>query len=166
MKTPDLKKLLDQRFGHLSDDRLLALTIYGEARGESREGKIAMASVVLERVEHRNWDGRTVKEVCLMPWQFSCFLPGDPNFPQLARIAEDFDAALGKSAALVICHDIARGVLDGRIPRDPIVAATHAVQYCTVDCRPKWAAKMREVAQIGRHIFYAEAGGNQSWKSA
>ena len=166
MKTPDLKKLLNQRFGHLPDDRLLALTIYGEARGESRDGKIAMASVVLERVDHRNWDGDTIHAVCLMPWQFSCFLPGDPNFPQLARIAEDFDAALQKSAALVVCHDIARGVLDGRIPRDPIVAATHAVQYCTVDCRPKWAAKMREVAQIGRHIFYAEAGGNQSWKSA
>jgi spore germination cell wall hydrolase CwlJ-like protein len=67
MKTPDLKKLLDQRFGHLSDDRLLALTIYGEARKKSREGKIAIASVVLERVEHRNWDGQTIKEVCLMP---------------------------------------------------------------------------------------------------
>jgi spore germination cell wall hydrolase CwlJ-like protein len=67
MKTSDLKELLLDTFGHLSDKQLMALTIYGEARGEAKEGKVAVGSVILERVEHRRWDGETIPEVCLMP---------------------------------------------------------------------------------------------------
>ena len=61
-----LKRIYDANlrdFGFLSDDKLLCLTIYAEARGEPREGKIAVGSVILERVDHRNWDGKNIKEV-------------------------------------------------------------------------------------------------------
>jgi len=155
MTALDLKKILYATFGSLTDDRLLALTIYGEARGESREGKIAVGSVILERVDHRDWDGRTIKEVCLMPWQFSCFLPQDPNFKPLAFIADDFDLALQKSDSLRACYDIARGLLGGAIPRDAIIAEHHATQYKTIDCKASWAAKMRKVATVNHHEFFA-----------
>lgn len=51
------KKIYNQNikdFGKLSPSEILALTLYGEARGESREGKIGVGTVILERVQHRN----------------------------------------------------------------------------------------------------------------
>jgi N-acetylmuramoyl-L-alanine amidase len=155
MKSSELKRLLYQTFGDLADDQLLALAMYGEARGESMEGKVAMGSVVLERVDHRDWDGKTIKEVLLLNYQFSAFLPNDPNFKQLALIASDFDAALMKSAALSVCYDVARGLLNGTIPRDPIIAAHNICQYKVIGCPAAWADKMRLVATIGAHEFYA-----------
>lgn len=155
MKTDELKKLLLATFGHLADDQLGALTLFGEARGESREGKIAVGTVILERVDHRDWDGKTVKEVCLMPYQFSCFLPADPNFKVLRQIAENWQASIEHLGALIRCHDIFAGLMSGTIPRDPIVAANHCTQYLTVDCDAAWEKKMRRVATIGRHEFYA-----------
>src|SRR3990170_4207690 len=110
MKRKELQQLINDTFGHLDDKQLMALTIYGEARGESRAGKIAVGSVILERVDHRAWDGDTIKEVCLMPWQFSCFLPADPNFPALKLIAENFDVQRLRSRTLQLCYDIASGL--------------------------------------------------------
>jgi hypothetical protein len=155
MKTADLKRHLTETFGHLADDQLMALTLYGETRGESRTGKIAVGSVILERVEHRKWDGETVKEVCLMPYQFSCFLPNDPNYPALRMIAGDWDEALKKSPVLLQCFEISRGLLDGTIPRDPIIVARHATQYKTIDCKAAWESDFKHVATVGHHDFYA-----------
>jgi hypothetical protein len=155
MKREALQTLLLNTFGHLDDVELLALTIFGEARGERDQGKIAVASVILERVEHRDWDGTTIKGVCLCPEQFSCYLPKDKNFRLLEQIAGDWQAALARSSSLRTCYGIAAGLLSGAIARDPIVAANHATQYLTVDCTAAWEAKMRKVATIGAHEFYA-----------
>ena len=155
MKTADLKKILLDTFGHLDPIRLLALTIYGEARGERDIGKIAVGTVILERVDHRDWDGTTIREVCLMPYQFSCYLPKDPNFPKMREFAEDWQAAVAKSASLRACYDIAAGLLNGVIPRDPIIAKNHATQYLRVDCDANWEKKMTKVATVGAHDFYA-----------
>ena len=157
MERTELIKLLGSDFGHLLGDQLMALTIFGEARGETRDGKIAVGSVILERVEHRKWDGETIKEVCLMPYQFSCFLPNDPNYPRLKRIAKEWDASLLGSMSLYHCYAIARGLIDGTIPRDPIIKAEHATQYLTVDCEAAWEKKMRKVMTLGRHDFYKDA---------
>lgn len=154
MKSPGLKKLLWSTFGDLADDQLLALTIYGESRGEPREGRIAVGTVILERVDNRDWDGKTIKEVCLMPYQFSCFLPGDPNFKLLAGIAADYDVALLKMPALDRCDGIARGLLDGTIPRDPLLADHNCTQYKAVGCEAAWSNKMRLLVAIGRHEFF------------
>ncbi|MFA6290133.1 MAG: cell wall hydrolase [Victivallales bacterium] len=154
MKTSDLKKLLYSTFGDLRDDQLLGLVDYGESRGEPREGQIAVGTVILERVDHRDWDGKTIKEVCLLPYQFSCLLPDDPNFKQLALIASGFEAALMKSSVLTGCHEIAKGLLDGTIPRNPLLAEHHCMQYKVVGCKAAWADKMRLILIIGHHEFY------------
>jgi len=153
MQSKDIKALLLQAFGHLVDKQLMALTIYGEARGEGRDGKIAVGSVILERVEHRAWDGETVQEVCLMPYQFSCYLPGDPNLAELKRIAEDWDAAYEKSVTLRQCYEIACGLLEGTIERN--VTATQYLNPKTVKVMPEWTKTMRLVAAIGHHVFYS-----------
>jgi len=151
----NLKKLLQDTFGKLTDTELMALTIYGEARGESREGKIAVGSVILERVDHRQWDGNTIHEVCLMPYQFSCFLPNDPNFPLLKKIADNWDAQVMRSQILSECCIYAFGLINGDIPRTKTIADAHATQYKTTACEASWADKMKHITTIGDHEFYA-----------
>jgi len=149
MKTESFKKLAPLQ--------ILALTIYGEARGESDAGKIAVGSVILERVDHRDWDGKTIPEVCLKKWQFSCFLENDPNFGRLLHIAENWDEAMALDPALNDCYGIAAGLLSGKVPRTPEIAAAHCCQYAT-EMGAKavaWDDKMKVVAAIGRHVFFA-----------
>ena len=155
MKKSELKSILWDTFSHLSEAQLMALTIYGEARGESREGKIAVGSVILERVEHREWDGKTLHEVCLMPYQFSCFLPADPNFKALKLIAGDWGTKIARSKVLAECYQVATGLIDGIITRTPEIAAAHCCQYKTKKASAAWAKKMKVILTIGQHEFYA-----------
>lgn len=140
-------------FENLSDAQLLALCLYGEARGESAEGKIAVGSVILERARRGGWYGRTIRDVILKPYQFSCFLKTDPNYPKLVRIAQQWDDRMAANAALRDCFRIAQGLLNGDIDRSP-EGATH---YHTKGVDPAWDDRMRFVAAIGNHDFFAEA---------
>lgn len=56
-----------------TDDELymLAQVIYGEARGESSKGKIAVANVVMNRVLSRGFPGDTIKAVITAAGQFT-----------------------------------------------------------------------------------------------
>ena len=146
-----------ESFSKLTDAQILALTIYGEARGESTEGKIAVGSVILERVDHRDWDGKTIPEVCLKKWQFSCFNENDPNYGKLLHIAEQWDEEISANVALNDCRGIALGLISGNIDRTPEIAAAHCCQYATRAGAEKvtWDDKMKIIAEIGSHIFFA-----------
>ena len=121
----------NESFLKLDDAQLMALTIYGEARGESYDGKVSVGTVILERVDHRDWDGKTIKEVCLKKWQFSCYNENDPNRGKLLNIAEQWDEAMATNPVLNECYGIAAGLLNGSIPRTPEIAEAHACQYMT-----------------------------------
>jgi len=136
-------------FLKLSDRQLLALALYGEARGEITEGKIAVGSVILERVKLNKWYGQGLQGVILKPWQFSCFNESDPNYRKLLHIAEQWDEEMALNSALNDCYGIAAGLLDGTI--SPNVTATH---YHTVQADSKWDDRMTLVATIGRHEFF------------
>ncbi len=144
----------NQAFLNLSEKQLMALTIYGEARGEPDKGKIAVGSVILERVEHRDWDGKTIHEVCLKPWQFSCFNENDPNRGKLLHIAEAWDEAMALNPTLNDCYCIAAGLIDGLILRTKEISENHATQYVRTDCEASWLKYMRKFATIGHHDFY------------
>ena len=84
------------------DIEVLSKTIYGEARGESLLGKIAVGHVVLNRVKAESWYGDSIEGVCRKKQQFSCFNLDDPNLPKLQAVTLDdrpfqycFFAALG-----------------------------------------------------------------------
>ncbi len=64
-------------FGNISreDITLLARTVYSEARGEPYEGQVAVASVVLNRVKHRDFPN-TIREVIFEPLAFSAVADG------------------------------------------------------------------------------------------
>lgn len=147
----------NESFWKLSDKQILALTIYGEARGEPPQGKIAVGSVVLERVDHRDWDGKTIPEVCLKKYQFTCFDPRNRNYGKLLQIAENWDAAIATDPALSDCYGIALGLIDGTIPRTPEIAASHCCQYLTKAGKKDvvWWTKMKLVLTVRTHEFYA-----------
>jgi len=123
-------------------------------------GKIAVGSVILERVEHRNWDGKTIPEVCLMPYQFSCYLPTEKTFSALRLIAGNWAEKHRVSIDLQQCYNVARGLIDGLIQRTPEIAGSHCCQYLNPETAPKTRAKwlasgMKTVAIIGNHEFFA-----------
>jgi len=65
---------------------LLARVIHGEARGESFEGKVAVGSVILNRVKDKNFP-TTIREVILQRGQFSSLIDGQANlFPDQKSI--------------------------------------------------------------------------------
>ena len=158
---PELKKIYTQTlkdFGHLTDDELMGLTIGAESRGEPLDGKIAVGTVILCRVVHRKWDGQNVREVCLWPFQFSCYNFDDKQRPKMVKIAEDFDAALTCYKCLKDCHTVAHGLLKGIIRKDADIWKAKACQYLTTEAKARvdWWKKMKFVKQIGNHHFYTD----------
>ena len=55
------------------DERIVALTLLGEARGEGSNGIYAVACVIQKRARERY---KTPAEVCLQPYQFSIWNAG------------------------------------------------------------------------------------------
>lgn len=131
------------------DIEILGRTIWGEARGETVEGQIAVAWVIRNRAERAQFaryqlgiDG-AVAFVCLSPWQFSAWNEKDPNRKKMLTLTNDEGAAQ---------FALARKVLQGEI-EDPTRGADH---YHVTAMRefPDWATKMKPVREIGRHTFY------------
>lgn len=123
----------------------LTRTIYGEARGESREGKIAVGWVIRNRASRSAFATSLVGQpgaiarVCRAPWQFSCWNADDPNLPKLLDMK-----TTGSDEEIV-----AMAVL-GTTP-DPTIGADH---YHTISIKPYWAPYMRKTVTIGNHVFY------------
>lgn len=121
---------------------------WGEARGESIDGQVAVCWTARNRVEDPRWPD-TYQEVALQPKQFSCFNEKDPN---LSKILSDFKYwDLKKDWRL--CRWIASGVLYDYAP-DLSKGANH---YHVKGMKkvPNWADPKKMTVIIGDHVFYA-----------
>ncbi len=141
---------------------ILARTIYGEARGEPIDGKIAVANVVLNRTRiaqelfkergkvfsHLFGNG-TVAGACLRPYQFSCWNEKDPNSEKVKKIkASDLYFAecitVAKMALAGLCIDNTQG-------------STH-YHVTSIGFPPSWKGNgepdKEPVVIIGSHSFY------------
>lgn len=129
---------------------IVAKTLYGEARGEGREGLIAVAWVIKNRADNPGWWGKSIELVCLKPYQFSCWNADDPNAPYLRG------RKLIPPREYMRCREAAVAVLEGHEP-DPTNGATH---YYSTSMKkpPKWANSGTKTTQIGRHIFFKDVG--------
>lgn len=128
----------------------IALTLYGEGRGEPVEGRIAIACVIRNRKHSGRW-GTTYESVVKAPYQFSCWNVADPNRLILQRV-EGMPTQGG--AVYAECQWLADGLLaDVLLPR--VGTATHYYAMSIVAHPPAWADTGRLVATIGRHRFYA-----------
>ena len=139
-------------FSKDSDEVLLARMLFGEARNCSDEEIIDVAYTAINRANDRKkWNGETLREAILKPWQYSCFNSGDPNLPKLKN-PEKYDASSWKR-----CLRIAEGVLNDEY-KDRNEGATH--YFAENSRRPNWAdsSQMTDISEPKeyKHDFYKE----------
>jgi len=145
----DFKEVVKQ----LTDSEAMILTVYGEARGESIEGQVAVMNVIINRAHNRHL---SIKEICFQPLQFSCWNANDPNFPVLKELAEktmiDDIPDIGNMPQIKY---LVAGVLGKYFPD-----LTHGSEYYMTtslfhsEQRPHWALHpKREPIVIGNHTF-------------
>jgi spore germination cell wall hydrolase CwlJ-like protein len=135
------------RFSHSEDDvDTMARTLWGEARGEDYEGRVAVAWVIKNRALKSpayNWPS-SVKGVCLQKWQFSCWNPTDPNRAKMVNLTE-IDSMFKE------CLRIAASVLNGDID-DPTKESDH--YHASSISAPTWAQGKKPTTTIGNHRFF------------
>jgi spore germination cell wall hydrolase CwlJ-like protein len=128
----------------LEDLLTMTRTIFGEARGEPFEGKIAVGHVILNRVEEGGKD-HSIGAACLRREQFSCWNEGDPNRYWILNTGIDNPHMLScLHAAIEAIEEKAKG-------EDLTHGATH---YHTRQVHPYWAEGVTPLFEIGNHIFY------------
>jgi spore germination cell wall hydrolase CwlJ-like protein len=117
----------------------LASAVYFEARGESVEGQLAVAEVVLNRAV----SGKYPSDICGVveqPWQFS-FVNATGRIPNADRASEAWKKA-------VAIARIARAELADSLPSD-------VLWYHADYVAPSWGKRLSKQAKIGLHIFYS-----------
>ncbi|CTQ60003.1 cell wall hydrolase [Roseibium album] len=127
---------------------VLARTLYGEARNQSKMGIEAVAQVVLNRAR-KQFFGKTIREVCLHPKQFSCWNRNDPNFAKIK------DAKPNSSTEFDLCFSVAQSAVAGTMT-DHIGADT-LHYHATYIAKPSWVVKSSNpvvTLREGSHIFY------------
>ncbi len=136
----------------------LALTIYGEARGETARSMEAVAWVIMNRTNSIRFPN-TVCSAVLQRSQFES-LGSNTTLRYLAEQSQNGTMALPniRSRRLVErIHDIAHGAFMGTIP-DPTKGATHfwspSVQFALGRQAPVWSEKLAHHTDVGNHKFY------------
>ena len=85
------------------DILIAALTIYGEARGCSQHGRLAVAHTIINRAKERKYWGmarstghpdHSLAAVCLRAWQYSVWNESDPNRLKLEALREEYERAI------------------------------------------------------------------------
>ena len=142
----------------LTDAEAMTVTLWGEGRSEPVDGRIAIGSVIRNRLHTRRW-GNTYAKVCLWPWAFSCWRRegGLHNYEATLEMAKAL--AMGRQVEDPIlreCAWIAHGII-GEWLQDRVAGATH---YFSPQAMPKgkvpaWAMNQTPVLVLGEHIFYA-----------
>lgn len=138
----DLRKKLSHVDFVRAETECLAKNIYFEAHTESLEGKLAVATVTMNRVQSHVFP-KTVCGVVLdqssKGCQFSWVCDGKTDiihdrrgYIESVRIAED--VLLSKKRSRIITPDV--------------------MYYHANYVKPFWAEKMRKYVEIGAHIFY------------
>lgn len=128
---PSAKKALAVNAG-TNDTQLLARAVNGEARGEPYEGQVAVAAVILNRVNHSSFPN-TISGVIYQPGAFTAVSDGQINVP----IAEN-------STVYKACRDAMNGW-------DP---SGGAIYYFNPDTATnEWIWSRPLIVKIGKHRF-------------
>lgn len=114
--------------------KCLAKNIYFEARGESREGKIAVASVVMNRTKNKRFPS-TACAVIHQKNQFS-WVKNRPT--------------VNNASLYEKCLTIAREVYYNKV-RDNTAGSLF---FHATHVRPSWSHKKSRTTKIGGHVFY------------
>ncbi|MEO1245901.1 MAG: cell wall hydrolase [Pseudomonadota bacterium] len=123
------------------DVECMALNLYWEARGEGRQGMLAVGWVVLNRVDSQHFPN-TVCGVVYQggerpPCQFSWWCDGRGDRPR--------DGASWR-AAMSVAEEL--------LSDPPPDITRSSLFYHATSIRYPWKRKRVQTAQVGRHIFY------------
>jgi spore germination cell wall hydrolase CwlJ-like protein len=121
----------------------LTEALYFEARGETLEGQVAVAEVILNRVDSPLYP-RTVCGVVKQRGGGGC---------QFSYVCNG-KTKMREKAAADLAGRIARAMLDGG-PRLLTDGATH---FHTRGVKPGWSKRFSRTAAIGSHYFYRQPG--------
>jgi spore germination cell wall hydrolase CwlJ-like protein len=125
-------------FGLNREEKIIAITILAEARGEGEKGMYAVAAVIAQRAFERK---RTPSEICLKPYQFSCW-----NGYKKVKDLEHLLKVPQAKYAILIAKNIKL------LSRDFVGYANH--YHNNKIKTPYWAKGQKPVKTIGNHIFY------------
>lgn len=137
-KAGNLASLVETRAAETAindEEKCLASAIFYEARSESFEGQLAVAKVILNRLE----SGRFAASICgviLQPGQFS-FVRGGA-IPAISNKSRDWAEALA----------IAR-IAQARLHPS---SADNALFFHATRVNPRW--RLTRLTSIGNHVFY------------
>jgi N-acetylmuramoyl-L-alanine amidase len=127
----------------------LALNIYHEARGESRTGQYAVATVTMNRVQSDRYPDDVCRVVYQKAWssKFQRYIS--------AFSWTDFDDKNSviprESKAWQKAFAVAKDVY---LDNERLAKAGDALFYHADYVKPRWASHKTKIAKIGRHIFY------------
>jgi hypothetical protein len=117
----------------------IAVAVYHEARGESLEGQLAVAKVIMNRATSgkypTSWCG-----VVKQPWQFSFVNPRTGYMPSVDEASASWRKALGVTR-LAVANAVSS------VPGD-------CLWYHADYVAPSWGRRLTRVEKIGAHIFY------------
>ncbi|MDP3197026.1 cell wall hydrolase [Tabrizicola sp.] len=123
--------------------KCLTEALYFEARGESLEGQIAVAEVILNRVDSPLYP-RTICGVVKQRGGGGC---------QFSYVCQGM-VKMRETRAADLAGRIAHAMLDGA-PRLLTDGATH---FHTRAVKPSWSKRFARTAAIGAHLFYRQPG--------
>ena len=124
------------------DERVIALTILGEARGEDKIGMFAVACVIQNRMlEH----GLSGAKVCLKPWQFTPWNAGGGKVKkerELYYLWKSKSTQEARKLARLVCKKSLKDITNG---------ANH---FCALKSNPYWIKGKKPIKTIGKHKFF------------
>jgi len=120
--------------------KMLAELIYFESRGESKHGQLAVAHVVMNRVNSKYWPN-TIEQVITQDCKFSYRCDGSLK-----------QGIKNRNAWIKATH-IATNTIKG-YNEDPTNGATHYVNYKKLKRIPRWTKVYPKIAQIDNHTFF------------
>lgn len=153
IETPEFNRLEDLVYASLpemnkqvsGEERCLAQAIYFEARSENLEGQLAVAQVVLNRVD----DHRYPNSICGVVFQ-------NEHLPFRCQFSFACDGRSDNphnKQAWAIARTIANIALNNSWA-DLSDASTH---YHAVEVHPYWMSKLDRRVKVGHHIFYRDS---------
>lgn len=151
-------------FSHWPLALLGATVLWGEARGEPFEAKVAIAWVIQNRVDAKTWYGKTHKEVILRKqhntpggkFQFSIFNEKDPNVKKIRNPLRYDTLEIWQDSWRAWEAVLTQEIKDPTYNEDLKKGATHYHSISDPKKRPWWAKKLTFLKKIGNLFFYVE----------
>jgi len=117
----------------------IAIAVYHEARGESLEGQLAVARVIMNRAASGKYPSSWCA-VVKQPWQFSFVNPRSGLYPMVDEASSAWRKALG----------VTRLAINNAVPS----VGQDVLWYHATYVAPSWGRRLTFAQKIGTHIFY------------